>query len=113
VYENNGPALLFENVSGYKMPVFANAFGTMERMCLALEVNDLDETGARIRKLMEFEAPSGLWEGIKKLPEVVELTSFAPKYVRSGPCKEVILKDKFSLDDFPVLKCWPEDGGAS
>ncbi|MFZ3385268.1 MAG: menaquinone biosynthesis decarboxylase [Candidatus Methanoperedens sp.] len=109
--KNNGPALLFENVIGYKMPVFANAFGTMERMCLALDVNDLDEIGARIRKLMEFEAPSGLWEGIKKLPEVVELTSFAPKYVRSGPCKEVILKEGFSLDDFPVLKCWPDDGG--
>ena len=109
--KHNGPALLFENVKGYKMPVFANAFGTMERMCLALDVNDLDEIGARIRKLMEFEAPSGLWEGIKKLPEVVELTSFAPKYVRSGPCKEVILKEGFSLDDFPVLKCWPEDGG--
>ncbi len=83
----------------------------MERMCLALDVNDLDEIGERIRKLMEFEAPSGLWEGIKKLPEVVELTSFAPKYVKSGPCKEVILKEGFSLYDFPILKCWPEDGG--
>lgn len=109
--KKNGPALLFENVKGYRMPVFANAFGTMERMCLALSVNDLDEIGTRIRKLMEFEAPSGLWEGIKKLPEVVELTSFAPKYVKSGPCKEIILKEGFSLDDFPILKCWPEDGG--
>ena len=109
--KKNGPALFFENVKGFKVPVFANAFGTVERVCLALEVNDLDEIGARIKKLMEFEAPSGLWEGIKKLPEVVELTSFAPKYVRSGPCKEVILKDNFSLDEFPVLKCWPGDGG--
>lgn len=109
--KKNGPALLFENVKGSKIPVFANAFSTMERMCLALDVNDLDEIGARIRKLMEFEAPSGLWEGIKKLPEVVELTSFAPKYVKSGPCKEIILKEKFSLDDLPILKCWPEDGG--
>jgi len=109
--KKNGPALLFENVKGYKMPVFANAFGTMERMCLALGVNDLDEIGTRIRKLLEFEAPSGLWEGIKKLPDVVELTSFAPKYVKSGPCKEIILKEGFSLNDFPILKCWPEDGG--
>lgn len=111
VVKNNGPAILFENVKGHRMPVFANAFGTMERMCLALEVNDLDDIGARIRKLLEFEAPSGLWEGIKKLPEVVELTSFAPKYVKSGPCKDVVLKENFSLNDFPVLKCWPGDGG--
>ncbi|MCZ7382034.1 MAG: menaquinone biosynthesis decarboxylase [Candidatus Methanoperedens sp.] len=111
VVKNNGPALLFENVKGYKHPVFANAFGTMERMCLALGVNNLDEIGERIRKLLEFEAPSSLWEGIKMIPKVAEITSFPPKHVNSGPCKEVILKEGFSLDDFPVLKCWPEDGG--
>lgn len=109
--KSNGPALLFENVKGYKIPVFANAFGTMERMCLALGVDNLDEIGERIQKLLEFEAPSGIWEGIKMLPQVAELTSFAPKYVKSGPCKEVIIKEGFSLDDFPVLKCWPQDGG--
>lgn len=111
VVKNSGPVLLFENVKGYSVPVFANAFGTMELMELALEVDDLDEIGKRIQKLLEFEAPSGIWDGIKKLPELKDLTSFAPKYVRSGPCKEVVLKDDFSLDKFPVLKCWPEDGG--
>ncbi len=109
--KKNGPALLFENVRGYRIPVFANTFGTMERMCLALGVNDLDDIGARIQKLMEFEAPSGIWEGIKMIPQVTELTSFAPRYVKSGPCKEVMLKEGFSLNDFPILKCWPMDGG--
>lgn len=109
--KNKGPALLFENVKGYSIPVFANAFGTMERMALALEVNVLDEIGERIRKLLELEAPSGIWEGIKMLPQLGELTSFAPKFVKSGPCKDVILKEGFSLDEFPVLKCWPGDGG--
>ena len=109
--KNNGPALLFENVKGHKIPVFANAFGTMERMCLALGVENLDEIGGRIQKLIEFEAPSGIWEGIKKLPEVAELTSFAPKYVRSGACKEVIRREGFSLLELPILKCWPLDGG--
>ena len=111
VVKNNGPALLFENVKGYKLPVFANAFGTMERMCLALGVNSLDEIGARIQNLLELEAPSSLWEGIKMLPQLAELTSFAPKYVKTGACKEVILKEGFSLEEFPVLKCWPGDGG--
>lgn len=111
VVKNNGPALLFENVKGSKIPVFANAFGTMERMCLALEVNNLDETGSRIQKLLEFDAPKSIWEGIKMLPMVAELISFPPRHVNSGPCKEVILRESFSLDDFPVLKCWPQDGG--
>jgi 4-hydroxy-3-polyprenylbenzoate decarboxylase len=111
VVKNKGPALLFENVGGFKVPVFANAFGTMERMCLALGINNLDEIGERIRKLLEFEAPSGIWEGIKMIPQVAELTSFAPKYVKSGPCKEVMLNEGFSLNEFPILKCWPGDGG--
>ncbi len=109
--KNKGAALLFENVKGYKIPVFANAFGSMERMNLALGVNSLDEIGERIQKLLKLEAPSGIWEGIKMLPQLGELTSFAPKYVRSAPCKEVILKEGFSLDEFPILKCWPHDGG--
>ncbi len=109
--KKNGPALLFEHVSGYKIPVFANAFGTIERMCLALDVKNLDEIGARIQKLLEFEAPSGLWEGLKKIPEAVQLTSFAPKYVKSGPVKDIILKENFSLAEFPILKCWPQDAG--
>ena len=69
--KNGCPALLFENVKGYDIPVFANAFGTMEQMCLALEVDNLDDIGLRIQKLLEFEAPSSLWEGIKKIPELV------------------------------------------
>ncbi len=111
VVKSGGPALLFENVKGYRLPVFANAFGTMERMCLALGVNSPDEIGERIQKLLELEPPSGLLEGIRMLPRLAELTSFAPKHVSSGSCKEVILKDGFSLDEFPILKCWPGDGG--
>jgi 4-hydroxy-3-polyprenylbenzoate decarboxylase len=109
--KNHGPALLFENVKGYKIPVFANAFGTLERMNLALGVNHLDEIGERVQKFMEFKAPSSIWEGIKMIPKVAEITSFPPKYVNSGPCKEVILKKDFALNDFPILKCWPCDGG--
>jgi 4-hydroxy-3-polyprenylbenzoate decarboxylase len=111
VVKCGGPALLFENVKGYKLPVFANAFGTMERMCLALGVNNLDDIGDRIQKLLELEAPSGLLEGIKMLPKLAELTSFAPKHVSKGPCKEIILKQGFTLSEFPILKCWPGDGG--
>jgi 4-hydroxy-3-polyprenylbenzoate decarboxylase len=34
-----------------------------------------------------------------------------PKYVKKAPCKEVIIKDNPSLDKFPILTCWPQDGG--
>jgi 4-hydroxy-3-polyprenylbenzoate decarboxylase len=42
VVKAGGPALYFANVKGYKMPVVTNLFGTMERMKLALGVEDLD-----------------------------------------------------------------------
>jgi 4-hydroxy-3-polyprenylbenzoate decarboxylase len=42
-------ALLFENVIGYDMPVLINAQGSMKRMCLSLEVEDLNTIADRIR----------------------------------------------------------------
>ena len=46
VSKTGGPALLFENVPGYDLPVLMNAFGSMRRMCLALEVESLDDIAA-------------------------------------------------------------------
>ena len=40
MYEN-GPALLFENVKGFDMPILGNAFGSMKRLELALETQIL------------------------------------------------------------------------
>jgi 4-hydroxy-3-polyprenylbenzoate decarboxylase len=48
---------------------------------------------------------------LKMLPMLAQMGNLFPKTVPTGPCKEVIKKDKFSLLDFPILKCWPQDGG--
>src|SRR3974390_930 len=45
------------------------------------------------------------------LPMLAELGKFFPKEVSTGPSKEVIKKGDFSLLDFPILQCWPKDGG--
>jgi 4-hydroxy-3-polyprenylbenzoate decarboxylase len=45
------------------------------------------------------------------LPKLAELGSFFPKTVKTGPCKEIIETDKLDLSKFPILKCWPQDGG--
>ncbi|MGZ4845427.1 MAG: UbiD family decarboxylase, partial [Candidatus Angelobacter sp.] len=45
------------------------------------------------------------------LPMLADMGKFFPKVVPTGPCKEVIKKENFSLLDFPVLQCWPQDGG--
>lgn len=109
--EKGGPALLFERVTGHSMPVLINGFGSRRRMEIALEVNSYSEIADRVTELLDFKSPQGLIEKVRMLPKLAELGRFFPKTVRSGPCKEVIQKDNFSLLDLPVLKCWPDDAG--
>src|SRR5205814_373020 len=107
-----GPALLFENVKGHAgVPLLINQFGSARRMQMALEVDSLDEVAARIHAFMDVKSPQGLLDKIKMLPMLADLGKFFPKQVATGPCKEVIKKDNFSLLDFPVLQCWPQDAG--
>src|SRR6202040_646204 len=76
-----------------------------------LEVDEVDEIAERIRGMLDFKSPQGIFEKMKMLPKLAELGSFFPKTVKTGPCKEIIKKDNFSLFDFPILKCWPQDAG--
>src|SRR6202161_3066629 len=112
VHSPGGPALLFENVKGYRgSRLLINQFGSEYRMRMALDVNELDEIAGRIRMFMDVKSPQGLLDKIKMLPMLAEMGKFFPKEVSSGPCKEVIKRDNFSLLDFPILQCWPLDGG--
>src|SRR5215469_8798984 len=107
-----GPALLFEKVKGAAgIPVLINQFGSEHRMQMALGVEQLDEVAERIRYLLNMKSPEGFLEKIKMLPTLAEMGKFFPKVVKTGPCKEVIKKKDFSLLDFPVLQCWPQDAG--
>jgi len=109
-----GPALLFENIKGHPgAKVLMNQFGSERRMKLALEVDSLDEVAGRIRALLDVKSPEGFLEKLKMLPMLADIGKFFPKTIaaKDAACKEVILKENFSVLDFPVLKCWPQDGG--
>jgi len=112
VCKSGGPALLFENVKGYDMPVLTNAFGSLKRMAMALNTDNLDETGKELLNYLQPpELPNSLMDKLKVLPKLAQISSFLPKKVKSGPCKEVINKENPSLKKLPVLTCWPLDGG--
>ncbi len=107
-----GPALLFQNLKGHPgAQLLINQFGSARRMNLALEVDKLDEVAERIRAFMDVKSPQGFLDKVKMLPMLAEMGKFFPKTVATGPCKEVIKRDNFSLDEFPILKCWPKDAG--
>ncbi len=111
-YGQGGPALLFQNVKGHPgSQLLINQFGSARRMRLALEVNSLDEVPERIRAFMDVKSPQGFLDKMKMLPMLAEMGKVFPKTVPTGPCKEVVKRDNFSLLDFPILQCWPKDAG--
>ena len=114
-YAPGGPALLFENVKGHPgHKVLINQFGSERRMALALGVDRIDDIAERIHALMNVKPPSGgFLDKLKMLPQLAELGNIFPKTVsaKDAPCKDVIRRDNFDLDFFPILKCWPHDGG--
>jgi 4-hydroxy-3-polyprenylbenzoate decarboxylase len=107
---SDGPAILFENVKGYDMPVLGNAFGSMKRLEIGLEMTDFTEIGKRITDMTKMDVPSGLLNKLKKLPELAKMTASFPKAETSGPVTE-ITSSNASFEDLPILKSWPNDAG--
>src|SRR5215471_4316488 len=105
-----GPALLFEKPTGGAMPVAANLYGSMSRICLALGVSHLDELAHEIEELTTPPMPKGFMDALKLMPLVNRLTDLMPKTVKDAPVQEVVKMDG-GLDELPILKTWPEDGG--
>jgi 4-hydroxy-3-polyprenylbenzoate decarboxylase len=108
--KNGGPALLFENPNS-KVPLLINAFASMRRMEIALQVGSVSDVARRISEYLEMRMPEGLLNKLKMLPKLAEMGAFFPKIVARGDCQEVVMHDGFSLYDYPVLTCWPDDGG--
>ena len=81
----NGPAILFENVKDYEMPVLGNAFGSIKRLEIGLETTEFSEIGQRITDMTKMEIPSGIFNKIKKLPELSKMSESFPKLEKSGP----------------------------
>jgi 4-hydroxy-3-polyprenylbenzoate decarboxylase len=109
--KNGGPALLFEKPKGSNVPVLINSFASQRKMEIALQVDSVEEVAGRISEYLEMRMPEGLLGKLKMLPKLAEVGAFFPKSLSSGPCKEVIRRDNFSLSEYPILHCWPQDGG--
>src|ERR1700723_1672798 len=88
--KSGGPALLFEKPKGSDVPVLINAFASMRRMEIALEVSSVDEIAGRMSELLAMQKPEGLLGKLKMLLKMADLASIFPKTVSGGPCKDVI-----------------------
>ncbi|SMO44159.1 menaquinone biosynthesis decarboxylase [Solitalea koreensis] len=112
VSKKYGPALLFEN-TGYEFPLLINSMGNYERMCMALGVKHMDEITKEIEDLFKMVTgpKESIMDKLKLLPKLGQIASWMPKVVSGrGECQEVVMSTP-DITKFPVLTCWPEDGG--
>ncbi|MGD9786820.1 MAG: 4-hydroxy-3-polyprenylbenzoate decarboxylase [Sulfuricellaceae bacterium] len=113
VLRAGGPAVLFENPTGFAMPVLANLFGTPKRVALGMGEESTDalrEVGKLLAFLKEPEPPKGLKDAWEKFPVFKQVLNMAPKEVSSAPCQEVVWEGKdVDLAKLPIQTCWPGD----
>ena len=112
---DGGPALVFDHPKGSRIPLAINVFGSRKRMSMALGVPDLEEIACEIESLLKPEVPAGGLLGAARelLPKLVTLSKAPPRHDKGpGRCQEVVLTgDEIDLGKFPILHCWPQDGG--
>jgi 4-hydroxy-3-polyprenylbenzoate decarboxylase len=111
MYAGEQPAVFFENVDGSDIPILGNAFGTIKRLQIALDIDDFIEIGNRIVDLTRMRLPSGMLNKLKMLPKLSEIADYGPRQIESGPVKEIVQTEDANLNSLPVLKSFPKDAG--
>ena len=93
--EQDGPALLYENVKDNTVPVFTSAFTTKERLAIALEQDPGQSMCSLSRKWMELTT-----QGL-----------VPPEYVDDVPVMENQITENIDITNFPSPYFYPADGG--
>jgi 4-hydroxy-3-polyprenylbenzoate decarboxylase len=101
VFENNGPAILFENVKGSKYRAVSNLFGSVERSRFIFR-----DALERVKRLVQLKGDPSV---LMKNP------SWLFSALRGGfnalPLQQRSSFEEVSISDLPQVKCWPDDGG--
>jgi len=106
VFENNGPAILFENIKGCKFKAVSNLYGSLNRSKFIFR-----DTLENIKTLIDLK--NNPLEAIKhpfKYSKVA-FTAYSALPKKSSFYNPV-LKNKTTISALPQIKCWPNDGGA-
>ncbi len=104
-----GPALLFRRVSGSRLPVVTNLFGTRARAELAFGGGAAERVAGFV-EFLETGFPPTLRTVWRERSRLLELIRLGTRCVDAGPVLEV-REDEPDLRRLPALTCWPEDGG--
>ncbi len=105
VFENQGPALLFENLKGSKFPAVSNLFGTLDRSRFIFR-----DTLDQIKTLVDLK--SDPLKAIKNPFKYagVGLTAISALPWQTG-FRSPVKFGKAKISDLPQITHWPMDGG--
>lgn len=105
VYASGGPGVLFANVRGCRFPAAANLFGSLDQARYLFR-----DTLDAVRRLIELKIdPSALPKRPLRYAGVpMTAIRMLPKFCRSGP----VQANSTTVSNLPMIKCWPDDGGA-
>ena len=115
--QSGGPALLFENVKGSRIPVVVNLLGTVERVCWAMDMenqSELEELGIKLGKLQSPKPPKKISQAIDFGKILFDVVKSRPQKILFGtaPCQEVVLTgDQVDLNILPLIRPWQHDAG--
>jgi len=106
------PVLADGTISDF--PLAINTMGSHRRMAIALGIGNVQDVADKLQFLMKAKPPVSLKDGLTLLKQGIDVVHARPKTVRSAPCQDVVLtpeQSRVGLEAFPILKCWPKDGG--
>jgi 4-hydroxy-3-polyprenylbenzoate decarboxylase len=106
VYASNGPALLFERVKGSRFRAASNIFGSLERSQFMFR-----KSMSAIESLIKIKQdPTALMQN------PLHALSILPNAIHALPLKnpwqKPVLFEEIQIEDLPLIKHWPMDGGA-
>src|SRR5580765_8728836 len=82
VTKEGGPALMFHNVTGFKMPLLINTFGSKKRMMTALGLSSYSSFFEKYFELLD--KPASMMDKLKLIPRLNEIAQMMPKTVKTG-----------------------------
>ena len=106
VFEQKGPAILFENVKGSKFRAASNIFGTLERSQFIFR-----ETLPKVKQLIDIkiDPTAAIKNPLKSLAALPAALNALPK---KNPILKPVLFEEINISDLPLIHHWSMDGGA-
>ena len=106
IFEQKGPAILFEKVKGSKFRAASNIFGTLARSEFIFR-----DTLPAVKQLIDIKINplAALQHPLKSMAALPAAINALPN---KNPISKPVLFEEINISDLPLIHHWPMDGGA-